>query len=125
VDAAFEQALRLFAEDGPRLCKRSRAVRLDPDAERTHRARYQCATPRRRARQRRRTRVQLADLRLESVLRQLHAVRTEAVRLQQLRASLDVRGVDVPDEVRLLQVQLVVTAVDEDALLVEHRAHCA
>src|SRR5690606_38891296 len=40
-------------------------------------------------------------------------------------ARADVRPVHVLHELRLPQVQLVVAAVDEDALLVEHRAHGA
>src|SRR5436309_1878773 len=40
-------------------------------------------------------------------------------------AGAHVRGVQLLDERRLLQVQLVVTAVEEEALGVEHRAHGA
>src|SRR5690606_767403 len=125
VDAALSESRRLLTEDLPRLIDRRRAVRLDADAERTDRAAHEHATPRDLRRDLRRARVDFVDLRLQTVLRELHPVRAEAVRLDQLRTRLHVRAMDLPDEIRLLDVQLVVATVDEDTLAVQHGAHRA
>ena len=50
-------------------------------------------------------------------------VRAEGVRLDDLRARLQILLVDRAHQLGLRQVQLVVAAVDEDAAFVEHRPH--
>ena len=73
----------------------------------------------------RRLAIDLPDLQLEPVLRELEAVRAECVRLQHLGTRLRVRSVNVAHQVGCLDVQLIVALVDEHALGVQHRSHGA
>src|SRR5262245_12886222 len=73
----------------------------------------------------RRERVDLVDLLVEVVFGELDLVRAEAVRFDQLGARLDVGAMDLFNDVALAQVELIVTAVDEHTLRVEHRPHRA
>jgi hypothetical protein len=58
-------------------------------------------------------------------LRELQPVGAERVGLHEIDPHLGVAAVDLPDQGRVGQVQLVETAVQEDAMLVQHRPHRA
>ena len=125
VHAALEQALAPAARTSRRASSSdSLAERLDPDAERADRAEHRGA----RRRPPRGPAAAAAAL-IRSVssaspyVRQLERVGAEGVGLEQLGAGPDVLAVDVPHEVGLPEVQLVVADVEEHAAAVEHRAH--
>ena len=67
--------------------------------------------------------IELAHLILQPVLRELDAVRAEAVRLDDVGAGVDVLLVHLAHELRRADVQLVVTLIDEYAFAIEHRPH--
>ena len=125
VDAAGEESLRLAAEGllaPPRRWSR-RTARSGRPAGRWRRRRG--AAARRLARQPGRGLVDPLGVVGQPVVGQLPRVGAEGVGLDDLRARLHVGPVDVADQVRLLQVQLVVADVEEGALAVEHGAHRA
>ena len=123
VDAAAEQALNLAGEQRLRLELRGGTERLDADAERSDRADDARLAARRRARQLGGRAVDLFRLVGQPVAVELERVGPESVRLEDLRAGAHVFGVHFLHEPRLLQVQLVVADVEEEALAVEHGAH--
>ncbi len=125
IGAAFPERGHLLAKRRAGFVARGRTVGLESDAERADGAGDEHVLPRRLARELRRTPVDLPHLRLEAVLRELDAVCAERVRLQHLGAGIDVRAVDAEHEVGRAQVELVVALIDEDAALVQHRAHRA
>ena len=49
----------------------------------------------------------------------------QRVGLDDVGAGANVFDVNLADQIRIAEVQLVVTTIDVDALGVEHRAHCA
>ena len=67
--------------------------------------------------------VDLGYLSVQPVCSQLVAVGAEGVGLDDLRAGINIRPVDLGDQVRLRQVQLVEAACKPDAAGVEHGAH--
>ncbi|MNY02578.1 hypothetical protein D3C86_1351520 [compost metagenome] len=67
--------------------------------------------------------VDALHLAAQAVALQVRTGGAEGVGLEHLGPGPDVGGVDRADQIRLLEVQLVVAAVDEDALGIEHRAH--
>ena len=69
--------------------------------------------------------VDLLHLAGQAELRQFQPVGAERVGLDEIDPRLDVAAVDLLDEVRIAQVQLVEAAVEEDPLLVQHRPHGA
>jgi hypothetical protein len=71
------------------------------------------------ARQDRRRAVDLLGFILEAKAGELHRIRPEGVRLDDLRPRLHVFPVDPLDEPRLREVQRVVTDIHEDAPFVE------
>ncbi len=123
VHAAVQKAPDLSREVGLRLLARGRTEGLDPDAQRTHRARHRHRAARRFARQPRRRPVDLLGALLQAEGRELHRVGAERVRFQHLGARLHVRLVHPPDQLGVLQVELVVADAQEDALAVQHRPH--
>ena len=125
VRAALEERVHLLAEVIARLLAARGAERLDAHAEGTDGAGDEHVRARGLARDLRRALVELGDVILESVLRELQAVRAEAVRLEQLRAGLHVRAVHVEHELGRAHVELIVALIDEHAARVEHRAHRA
>src|SRR5262249_26767454 len=125
---ALPESLELLPEIRPRLVEPRGAVRLDANAEWTDGASDEhrpVGFVRRFARDLRRRAIDLADLRLESVLDELGPIGAEAVRLEDLRARLRVRAMDLLHEVGRAQAELVVALVDEHAFGIEHRAHRA
>jgi hypothetical protein len=110
-------------ERGLCLVQSGLTVRLHPHAEGPDRADHDGTASRRLPRHPRGGRVDALGLRRQSVVGQLDRVRPERVGLEQLRAGLDVLPVDLADQIRLSEGQLVVADVQEDALSVEHRSH--
>src|SRR5262249_14822737 len=108
-------------EEGACFVERGRTVRLDADAEGTDGAGDVDRIARRLARQLRAADVDLPQFVLDPEPLQLHPVRAVGVRLHDLRAGPDVLAMDVEDDLRIADVQLVVALVDEDALGIEHR----
>ena len=84
-----------------------------------------CLIPRRVPRDPRALHVQRVHLLRQAEGAELHAVRAEGVRLEDVRAVPQVHLMDVCDEIRLGQIQLVERSIQEDALRVEHRPHRA
>src|SRR5918999_586373 len=99
VYAAFEQRLGLLAKDGLSLLGRRRPVRLYADAERPYGPGDERAVAGGFARQPRARAVDLVYLICQPVARELGAVSAVRVRLDDVRARLDVIAVDVQDEV--------------------------
>ena len=102
VSASFLERDHLFTEDGASLFLARRTIGLEPDPERPDRSgdehrvarfvRDLAGDCRCRA-------IDRVHLRLEPVLRELDAIRAEAVRLQHLRARFDVLAMDVANEI--------------------------
>ena len=69
--------------------------------------------------------VDLLHLAGQAGLRQFQPVGAERVGLDEIDPRLDVAAVNLLDEVRVGQVQLVEAAVEEDSMLVQHRPHGA
>ena len=67
--------------------------------------------------------VDLAHPVAEAMALQAEGVCAEGVGLDDLRAGLQVLGVDTGDGLRLREVQLIEAAVDEDSAVIEHGAH--
>ncbi len=67
--------------------------------------------------------VDLFGLVLQAVTGQLDRIGAEGIRLDDLRPGTDVRVIHIPDEVRLTQIQLVVTHVDEHPASVQLSPH--
>ena len=65
------------------------------------------------------------DSSAEAERRQLHPVRAEGVRLDDVRAGAHVCLVHLGDEIRLREIQLVERPIEENALRVQHRSHGA
>ena len=68
--------------------------------------------------------IDIANLVGQPVRHQLHSIPAERIRFDDVDASLDVIQVNFPNQVRVRHVQFIETSADEDALAVEHRAHC-
>jgi hypothetical protein len=125
VHAAGTQAGHLLGERCARLVGTRRAVRLQPHAQWAYRTGDERDAVRRLARELGGAPIQIADLELEPILRELDAVRAKAVCLDRLGTCLHVCLVDGAYEIRGPGVQLVVALIDEDALAVQHRPHRA
>jgi hypothetical protein len=124
VDAAVAQPRHLLAEDPAGLVGTRRSVWLEANSERANRTRDEDdPVAGRFSRQLGGAPIEIVDLRLEPVLRELDPVRAEAVRLDRFGARLEVRLVNRAHEVGCPRVQFIVALVDEDALAVEHRPH--
>jgi hypothetical protein len=54
---------------------------------------------------------------------ELETIRAKRVRLDHVRAGAHVLPMHLGNQIRLCEIQLVETAVEKDALGVEHRAH--
>jgi len=65
------------------------------------------------------------EMSLESVLLEFVGSRAERVGLDDVGAGANVFGVYLADQIGRAEVQLVVTAINVDALGVEHRTHRA
>ena len=65
------------------------------------------------------------EMSLESVLLEFVGSRTERVGLDDVCAGANVFGMNLADQVGRAEVQLVVTAINVDALGVEHGTHRA
>ncbi len=104
---------------------RQRAERLDAYAERTDRAHDAGPPGRRLARQLGSRLVDLLRVVGQSVAAELDGIGAEGVGLDDLGAGPHVGFVHLAHELRLLEVQLVIADVQEEALGVEHRAHRA
>ena len=123
VDPAFQQSGRLPPEVRHSLVACGRAKRLYADPERSDSADHTCLGARGSPRQRHRRNVDLLGLVLEPVARQLYRIGAKRVGLENLGTALYVLRVNALDQVGFLQVQFVVTDVDEHAAIVQHRAH--
>ena len=123
IDARFEQRLDVLAKQGARFREGGGAQRFDADAQRPDGARDEGGVAGGLARQPHARLVDGLQLVGESESRQPGAVGPESIRLENLRAGLDVLLVDFPDQCGRGEIQLVVAAVDEDALRVQHRPH--
>ncbi len=118
-----QQPLDLARERVARLGHRRLAERLDAHAERTDGADHGRAGAGGLARERRGRGVDPLGLVGKAIGRELDGIRAEGVRLDELGAGPHVFAVDVPHEIRLLEVELVVADVQENAATVEHRPH--
>src|SRR5581483_7808877 len=126
VHAAFHQRGNLLDERRARFVKRGFPQRLDAHAQWPYRARYEAVETFGGFMGDARTReVDVAPLVGQSVPRQAGGIGAEGVALHHPRDGLVVVVMDLPDEVRLRKVQLVVAAIDEDASGIEQRAHGA
>ena len=124
IDAAFDERRGLFAKRRTRLVERSLAQRFDANAQRSHRSRNPgIETLGRLPSQANARHIDVAHAVHQAVPRQAKAVRAESVGFDDLGARLQIIVVDVADQLRLRQVQLVIAAVDEDALGIEQRPH--
>ena len=123
IDARFHQGIRLLAKRSARFGERSRPQRLDTHAQRTHGARHPGRIPGRFARQAYRRPIDRACLFRQTESRQPRPRGAERIRLQNLRAGLHVFLMNLTNHVGRREIQLVETAVDEDAARVEHRPH--
>ena len=125
IDAGFQQRVDLLAEDGAGLGERRGAQRLDAHAQRAHRAGHEGGFLGRFASQAHAGLVDGRQLFGHSEPRQPRAVGAERVGLDDFSACLDVVLVDLANQIGRREIQLVETAVDEDAAGVEHGAHGA
>ena len=125
ITAALLERLELLAECRPCFVETGGPERLETNAQRTNCAGDEKIVVRDFACNLHRGAIDVGNLRLEPILRQLDPVRPEGVRLQHLRSRLFVRLVNIAHEVGRAKVQFVVALVDEHALVVEHRAHRA
>jgi hypothetical protein len=124
IDAALDQGRDLFAERRARLFKRSLAQRFNANAQRADRSgdpnveTLGCFASHVSAGQ-----IDVAHAIGQAVPRQAKAVRAESIGFDNLGAGLQVIVVHGADQLRLRQVQLVIAAVDENALGIEKRPH--
>ncbi len=112
-------------EQLPGFIKRGWPIGLDAQAEWTNGAGDVSAIARRFTSHSCRDRVNLVKISFEPVLLQLVSSGAEGVGLDDIGAGAYVFGVDLADQVGIAEIQLVVAAVDVDALGVEHRSHRA
>ena len=123
VDAALGERLGLLTKRRFRLVEPGLAPGLDADAQRTDRARHVGLFARDVPGDLRTLPVDGTHAIGETERGQLDAIRAERVRLEDVGAGAEVLPVDLGHQVLLRQVQLVETAIEEDALRVEHRSH--
>ena len=128
VHPALEQPLRLLVEREPRLLGLDAAERRQVLAERPDRAHHEHVAAHALAHVPRElgpAQVDLAHPALEAVRGQLEAVGPEGVGLDQVRAGLDVLGVDRLHDLGLVEVQHVEARVERHPAGIEHGAHRA
>src|SRR6185369_3542375 len=125
IDAAFQQSFSLRLEHLLRFVKRRWAIRLDAQAEWSNRAGDVRTFARGLTRDPGGEGVDLSQTAFESVLLKLMGRGAERVGLDDVRTGANVFGVNLTHEIRIGEIQLVVTAIDIDAFGVEHRTHCA
>ena len=70
-------------------------------------------------------RVDLVEVSFESVLLKFVSSGAEGVGLDDVGAGADVFGVNLANQIGSAEIQFVITAIDVDALGIEHRAHRA
>jgi hypothetical protein len=120
---AREQALDLPLEVRERFLPRRRPERLDAHAQRADGAHDARPAGGGATRQLRRGLVDPLRVVGEPVAAELHRVRPEGVGFEDLGAGAHVRFVHFLDQLRLLDAQLVVADVQEEAFRVQHSAH--
>ena len=126
VDALFVEGLDLFAEGVARFGEGDLAQRLDAHTERPHCACHESVEALGRlASDASAHAVDVSQTIQTSVLSQAKRIGAKSVCLYDLCPGLEIVVMDVADQVRLREVQLVVTTVDEDALGIQKRAHGA
>ncbi len=126
IDPGLRQPADLLGEDGAGVLLLEPSIRLHADAQRTDRTSdVNVVSVRRRARQLDPGADDRRLLVFQPELRQLEAVRAEGVRLDDLRARLDVSPVNLADQLRVDQVLAVEALVHARAARVQQRAHRA
>jgi len=123
INAAFDQRGCLLAEVLLRLIEGGAPPRLDSKSERTDSTRDVRRLAGRGAGEPDASDVDLGELVLEPERSELDAVGTEGIGLEDGGARLHVVAMHRADPSRVREVERVETAVDEDALIVENRAH--
>ena len=121
IDAAFEQRLDLLSEHLPRFVERCRAERLDAQTQRADRAGDKDLVAGGFARDPGGRDVDLAQFAFEPVRLQFVPRRAKRIGLDNVGAGIDVFLVHLADKVGSGEIQLVVAAVDVNALVVKAR----
>jgi len=124
IDAAFCQGRNLLAKCLTGFLEGGFSQRLDSGSQWANRSRYPdiealggfAGKPRSGA-------VDVTHFVGDTVPRQAESVRTESVGFNDFGPSLEVVVVDTPNQIGLGKVQLVVTAIDENAVRVKQRSH--
>jgi hypothetical protein len=125
VDAALGERRGLLAKRILGLGRAGAAPRLDPHAQRANRAGHPHAVAGGMTRNARALRVERLGLVGQTEVGQLEPVGAKGVRLDDVGARADVLAVHLGDQVGLRQVEFVETAIEKDALAIEHRPHRA
>ena len=125
VDAPLEEPLDLRPEVGCDLLATGRSPRFHTDPQGAYGAQHERRVSGGLHGQQRGCPIDFHRPIFEPVRGKLHEIRSEGVRLDQLRPGFDVCAVDAPHELGLLQCQSVVAHVHEDPLGVQHRTHRA
>ena len=123
IDDAFEQARDLLLVHLAGLVKRSRTERFKAQTQRPDRARDKNLVARGFAGQLYGRDIYLAELAFQSIRLQLMPRRSERICLDNIGTGADIFLMDLADELRGGDVQLVVAAIDIDAFVVKPRAH--
>ena len=125
IDAALDERLGLFAKVLARLVDTRLAPWLDPDAERADRPGDVGILPCRAAGDSHAFDVDGVKLLAQAERPELDAIGAECIRLEDVGAGAHVFLVHGEHDLRLREVQRVEALVDEHALRVQHRPHCA
>ena len=132
VNAAFGERANLFGKRRSRFLERNFAERLNLHSDRAHRAGHIClrgllvpdlirCLPRNFCA----GDIHIMNFVLQSVPLQPKSIATEGIGLDNLRARLQIFLMDGANQIRLRQVQFVVTTVDKHTAFVQHGAHGA
>jgi len=125
INAALDKGAGLLGEILLSLVYPGLPPGLDANTERTNRARDPGLLFGGTARQPRTLEIDREHLIRQAEVAQLDPIGAEGVGFDHVRAVADVGLMDLADEIRLGEVQLVERAIEEDALGIEHRAHRA
>jgi hypothetical protein len=124
--SALKQRRNLLAENISRFLKRQLPQRLNANTEGSDRASYPAIkTFGRLLRQARAVKIDVMNFVLQPMPFQPNRISTESVGFNYLGSSLQIFVVNPSDQVRLRDIQFVITAVYEDALGIKQRAHRA